>query len=512
MAVAAQPAPQDDVALLPARNQLLLVFGVMTASLLQVLDMTICNVAIPHMQNSLGASPDTISWVLTSYIIASAVAMPITGWLADRVGSRRLFIISVALFVLSSMLCGMAQNLEEMVLFRALQGIGGAFIAPLSQSSLLDTSRPSRQPQMIALWGMGIMIGPILGPILGGYLTQMLNWRWVFFVNVPVGIVSLAILFAQLPSHPIRRRKFDLFGFAMIGLALASLQLLLDRGNSVDWFNSAETWLYLGLTVSATWVAGVHLATAKEPLFDRRLFTNVNFAVALIFMVVVGMAMFASIAVLPPMLQHLFGYDVIDTGLVLMPRGIGVMLSMQISGLLLRKGVDARWLVTAGFLIVAWSLHTMTRWSLDMASFQVITSGLMQGLGIGLVFLPLNASAFTTLLPQLRTDGSSLLNLMRSVGSSVGISIVMTVATRGMQRNHEELAAHITPGLSSSMDISALDRFQQYGEAALTMADLEVNRQAAMIAYLNDFELMKWVCLAAVPMVLLMRKGQRFGR
>ena len=512
MASTASVMPQGDVALLPARNPLLLVFGVMTASLLQVLDMTIANVAIPHMQNSLGASPDTVSWVLTSYIIASAVAMPITGWLADRIGSRRLFITSVTLFVLASMLCGLAQNLEEMVIFRALQGIGGAFIAPLSQSSLLDSSRPSRQPQMIALWGMGVMIGPILGPVLGGYLTETLSWRWVYFVNVPLGILSLSILFAELPSRPIKRRRFDLFGFFMIGLALSSLQLLLDRGNVVDWFTSAESWLYASLAISATWITVIHLATAKEPLFDRHLFANVNFAIALLFMVVVGVSMFAAIALLPPMLQQLFGYDVIDTGLILMPRGVGVLISMQISGLLLRKGVDPRWLVACGFLTVGWSLHTMTGWSLDTDGYHFIVTGLAQGMGIGLVFLAINATAFSTLPPHLRTDGSSLLNLMRSVGSSVGISVVMTLAARGMQTSHEELAAHVTPDLATAVDISTLDRFQQYGEVALRMVDIEVNRQAVMIAYLNDFELMKWLCFATVPLALLMRKAQRQGR
>ena len=505
-------APLADVAQLHARNPLLLIIGVMTASLLQVLDITIANVAIPHMQSSLGASPDTVSWVLTSYIIASAVAMPITGWLADRIGSRRLFLISVTLFVLASMLCGMAQNLEEMVLFRALQGVGGAFIAPLSQSSLLDTTRPSRQPQIIALWGMGIMIGPILGPVLGGWLTETVGWRWVFFVNVPVGALCLAILLTQLPSREIRRRRFDLFGFAMIGLALASLQLLLDRGNVVDWFTSPESWIYATLAISGAWIAAIHMATAKQPLFDRQLFANVNFVIALLFMVVVGVVMFATMALLPPMLQQLFGYDVIDTGIVLMPRGVGVLVSMQISGLLMKRGVDARWLVAVGFLIGAWSLHDMAGWSLEVDTYHFLMTGLVQGLGIGLVFIPLNATAFATLPPHLRTDGSSLLNLTRSVGSSVGISVVMTMLARGVQRNHEELAAHVTPELASGFDLSSLDRFQQYGETALALADMEVTRQAAMIAYLNDFQMMMWLSLASIPLVLLMRPSPRYGR
>jgi len=506
------PAQLEDVAQLPVRSHLLLVVGIMTASLLQVLDITIANVAIPHMQSTLGATPDTISWVLTSYIIASAVAMPITGWLADRIGSRRLFLISVTMFVVSSMLCGLAQNLEEMVLFRTIQGIGGAFIAPLSLSSLLDTTRPSRQPQIIALWGMGVMVGPILGPVLGGWLTEVSSWRWVFFVNVPVGALCLAILFAELPSHPIRRRRFDLFGFAMLATALASLQLLLDRGNTLDWFTSLEIWLWLGLAVAAGWVTIIHSATAKEPLFDRRLFADVNFSVSLVFMVIVGAVMFATMALLPPMLQGLYGYDVIDTGMVLMPRGVGVLISMQLSGLLMRRGVDARWLVALGFLLGAWSLHDMAGWSLEAARWNFVSTGFFQGLGIGLVFIPLNAAAFATLPPELRTDGSSLLNLTRSVGSSIGISIVMTLLARNLQRNHEELAAYVTPQASAMLDLSTLDRFQQYGRAGLAVADAEINRQAAMIAYLNDFHLMMWLSLAAVPLVLLMRRSPRYAR
>ncbi len=514
-AAASQPAaaaPVEDIAQLPVRNHALLVIGVMIASLMQVLDVTIANVAIPHMQASLSATPDTISWVLTSYIIASAVAMPITGWLADRVGSRRLFIFAVVLFVIASMLCGIAQNLEEMVLFRALQGIGGAFIAPLSQSSLLDTTRPSRQPQIIALWGMGVIIGPIIGPVLGGYLTEMLDWRWVFFVNVPFGAVCLALLLAELPSRPLRERRFDLFGFAMIGLALASLQLLLDRGNVVDWFSSIETWVYAGLALRGAWVATIHLSTAKNPLFDRHLFSDVNFAVSMVFLTVVGMTMFATIALLPPMLQRLFGYDVIDTGLVLAPRGIGVLITMQLSGLMLRRGMDGRWMVALGFLIAAWSLYDMAQWSLDVDRWHFIYTGFIQGLGIGFVFIPLNSIAFATLPPPLRTEGSSLLNLARSVGSSIGISVVITLAANNTQRHHAALAEHVTPELASAIDLSSLDRYQRYGEAALMVVDAEVTRQAAMLAYLDDFLLMAGLCAAAAPLVLLMRKAPSFGR
>jgi len=505
-------AELEDVAQLQVPNRWLFMVGVMAASLLQVLDTTIANVAIPHMQASLGATPDTISWVLTSYIITSAVAMPITGWLADRIGSRRLFIGAVAGFIIASALCGIAQNLSEMVVFRALQGVAGAFIAPLSQSWLLDTTKPSRQPQIIAIWGLGVMVGPILGPLIGGWLTENWNWRWVFYVNLPVGIAALAILLAQMPTRPVRKRRFDLLGFAMIAVALSSLQLMLDRGNEADWFQSPEIWIYLGLALSAGWVAIVHMVTAKEPLFHRALFADVNFVISVTFMLVIGVVMFATMALLPPMLQQLIGYDVIDTGMILMPRGVGILISMQVSGYLMRKGVDARWVVAFGFLVGAWSMDWMAHWSLGVDRYNIILSGTVQGLGIGLVFIPLNASAFATLPPNLRTDGSSLLNLTRNVGSSVGISVAMTLLARNTQKVHSELAGHITPNLSSWFDISAIGRFQGYGDAAAALVNAEVTRQAAMVAYVDDFYLMMWLSLAAVPLVLLMRKNTIHSR
>ena len=505
MATASASVPTDDIALLPVGNSLLLTIGIMTASLLQILDSTIANVAIPHMQSSLGSTPETINWVLTSYIIAMAICMPITGWLADRIGSRRLFIASVAAFVVSSMLCGMAQNLTQMVFFRALQGATGAFISPLSQTAMIDTNKPSRQPQMMALWGMGIMIGPILGPILGGWLTENWNWRWVFYVNVPLGAISLAILITSLPSRPIARRRFDLFGFAMVAIALSSIQLLLDRGNHIDWFDSGETWIYVVIAVAATWVGAIHLSSASQPLFNRKLFADRNFIVALFIMVVVGVVMFATMALLPPMLQRLFNYSVIGTGMALMPRGIGTLISMQLAGLMIRRGVDGRVLIGAGFAIAGFSLWEMARWSLAVDNTHVMTSGFVQGIGMGLVFIPLNSSAFATLAPLLRTEGSSLLNLMRSIGASVGISIVTALLGQNLQRSHADLASHVTASITDAIDFSTVDRFQQLGITVLSAIDVEVNRQAAMIAYIDNFYLMMWLSLAAIPLTLLMR-------
>lgn len=501
-AIAIGDEPQLKVA-----NQPLLMVGIMAASLIQILDTTIANVAIPHMQNSLGATAESVTWVLTSYIIASAVAMPITGWLADRVGGRRLFIWSVAAFILTSMLCGMAQNLEEMVLFRAAQGVAGAFIPPLSQSFMLDTARPSRHPQVMAIWGMGIMLGPILGPILGGWLTESANWRWVFYVNLPIGAISLAILMAELPERSATPRRFDLTGFVLIGLTLASLQLMLDRGTLLDWFDSPEIWLYAFVAISGLWLAVIHLASVRQPIFDSALFADRNFAIALGFMVAIGVVMFANMALMPPMLQHLFGYGVIDTGLVLMPRGIGILISMQVSGLLLRRGIDARVIVATGFAITAFSQWQMAHWSLQADQWHFITTGLIQGLGMGLVFIPLNVTAYSTLAPRLRTEASSLLNLARSLGGSVGISIATVLLGYNIQRGHEEIGAHVTGATILSLDLGEIDRYQSAGDVVTTMIDAEVNRQAAMLAYVNDFYLMMWLAIAALPLTLLMRKA-----
>ena len=482
----------------------LLTVAVMGASIMQILDTTIANVAIPHMQSALGATSETVTWVLTSYILASAVAMPITGWLADRIGRRQLFLGAIAGFIVASMACGAAQSLEQMVAFRFLQGISAAFIGPLSQSVMLDINPPEKQARAMSIWGMGIMVGPIMGPILGGWLTESVNWRWVFYVNLPVGILTLAMMWALLPATKTRDRRFDLFGFSMLALGLSALQLLLDRGAHLDWFDSTEIWIELGVAVACLWMFVIHLVTSRDTLFNRQMMADRNLVTAMGFMVVIGIVMFASMALLPPMLQNLFGWPVIDTGWVLAVRGIGILMSMWVAGQLLGK-VDARWMVGTGLGIAALSLWQMSHWSLEMGMQPVIVSGLVQGIGMGLVFIPLNTMAFATIPPQYRTDGSSLLNLLRSIGASVGISVVTTLLGANIQTSHEDMTAHITNSSVSLIDPSTADRFGIVGDTAMAMVNAEINRQAAMVAYVDDFWLMMWVTLAAVPLVLLLR-------
>lgn len=346
----ASAAPVPGKPYLEVQNKGLLTLAIMGAAMIQILDSTIANVAIPHMQTSLGATQDSVTWVLTSYIVAGAVVMPITGWLADRIGSRRLFIWSTIGFIITSMLCGISVNLTEMVIFRVLQGICAAFMAPLSQSILLDINPPERAPKAMAMWGMGVMVAPIFGPMIGGWLTESYNWRWVFYINLPVGIPTVAILLWLLPTRPINRRYFDGLGFGALAIGVATLQLMLDRGQHEDWFESWEIRIEAIIAISALWIFFVHQATTKKPMFDPELVTDRNFGTALIFMVMIGVMMFGVFALLPPMLQTLFGYTVFDTGLLLAPRGIGILMSMMIATRLAGK-IDPRLIVGFGFMV-----------------------------------------------------------------------------------------------------------------------------------------------------------------
>jgi DHA2 family multidrug resistance protein len=488
----------------------MITIAVMLGTLMQVLDTTIANVALPHMQTSLGATQETVNWVLTSYIVASAIAIPITGWLADRVGRKRLFIWTVIGFTIASMLCAAATSLGEMVLFRALQGVAGAFIVPLAQSVLFDINPPERHAKAMAMFGGGIMIGPILGPVLGGWLTDSFNWRWVFIVNLPVGILTTIMLIRFMPSMSVVKRRFDLFGFALLAIAIGGMQMMLDRGEQLDWFQDWEIWIETGLAIACAWMFVVHMVTAKEPIFDPKMFTDRNFATGLFFMAVTGILLLAGLALLPPLLQRLLGYSVLQSGFLTAPRGVGTLISMMVAGRATGR-IDARLLIGAGLLLMALSLWQMSGFSLQMDSHLVIFSGLVQGLGLGLVFVPLQSLAFGTLAPYYRTTAASLLNLSRNIGGSVGISMVTTLLARNVQISHADLATNITPASTPPIEPSILSTLGISGDSVTAILDAEINRQAAMIAYIDDFHLMMIVTLVAVPLLLLLRKPKGAG-
>jgi DHA2 family multidrug resistance protein len=487
-----------------------LTVAIMMAVLLQVLDTTIANVALPHMMASMSATRETINWVLTSYIVASAIAIPITGWLADRVGRKRLFVWSVIAFTAASVLCAMAQNLPQMVVFRALQGVSGAFLVPIAQAVMFDINPPSKHARAMAMFGMGVMIGPILGPVLGGWLTENYNWRWVFLVNLPVGVVCTFLLLRFMPKGEVVRRRFDLFGFFLLAMALGGLQLMLDRGEQLDWFDSWEVWIELALALCGAWMFVVHLATAERPLFDPRMFVDRNFAFALAFMAVTGVLLLAGLALLPPLLQNLFGYSVLDSGFLTAPRGVGTLISMMLAGRLTGK-VDARLLIFGGIGCLALSLWQMSGFTLVMGSRPIILSGVVQGLGLGFIFVPLQALAFASLPPAYRTTGASLLNLARNIGGSVGISVVTFLLARNVQVSHADLAGHINWAAIPAGAQNMLSQVGGAADTAMAMLNGEINRQALMIAYLDDFHAMMWVTLAAMPFVWLLRPARRQG-
>lgn len=495
-----------DKPLLASKHPGLLMAAIMGITICQFLDLTIANVALPHMRTALGASPDTISWVLTSFIIAGVLVLPLTGWLTDRLGSRNMFVGASLLFLVASMLCGAATSLGQMVAFRAIQGIAAAFIGPLSQTAMFDVNKPSKQGQAMSIWGIVVMIGPISGPFLGGFLTDTLNWRWVFYVNLPIGVPALAVLWWLLPSRGRVDRRLDIFGAVALAIALVSLQLMLDRGQDNDWFQAKETWAELLVSLSAFWVFMVHTLQIDHPLFEGAMVRNGNFLGGLAFMVILGIANVALSSVLPTMFQTIYGYSVMQTGMLMAPRGFGVLTTMLVTNRLLGK-VDSRAMIALGYGLAAFSLYMMTKWSLDMDWHQMAISGYVQGLGLGLVFVPVNMVAFSTLAPHYRTDGSTLMTLFRNLGSSFGISAIVAQLSRNMQVSHQDVGSSVTSYSLPAIDpASSAAQLGEYGTAALQMLDGEVTRQAAMIAYLDNFRMMAWLVLLIAPLSFLLKK------
>ena len=490
-------------------NRFLVAVATMLATVMQVIDQTIANVALPHMQGGLAATQDQITWVLTSYIIAAAIAMPLTGWLSGRYGRKRIFMLSVVGFTIASGFCGAAQSLNQMVMFRLVQGVCGAALVPLSQAILLDVfPREQRGPAM-ALWGVGIMVGPILGPTLGGYLTDNFDWRWVFYINLPVGVLAwLGIAMSIEETKLDRERPFDFFGFAMLSLGMGGLQMFLDRGELKDWFGSLEIQVEAALAALGFYSFIVHSLTAEHPFLHPAIFRDRNLVSGLVVGFVVGIVLLASAALLPPLLQGLMDYPVMTTGIVMGPRGVGTMITMVIAGRLIPRS-DARWMIFVGFLITAYSLWDMAqRFSLQMDTWSVVWTGFVQGLGLGLIFPPLSTIAFATLPPQLRTEAAGIFNLARNAGSSVGVSVTMAVFARNMQVAHAAIAQHVTPFLHTPALPHLWNLRSTAGLAAL---NAEVTRQAAMVAYVDDFILMMVVTLAAIPLIALMRSPSRLA-
>ena len=484
----------------------LITTSVMLASFLQSLDLTIANVALPHIQGSVSATPEQISWVLTSYIVAAAITTPLSGWLADRYGRKKILVASAAGFTLASALCGASNALWQIVAFRLLQGVCGAALVPQSQAVLLDINPPERHGRAMAIWLMALTVAPALGPVLGGWLTDNYSWRWVFYVNVPLGILCVFGMLASICESERRSSSFDFFGFATLSVAVAAFQFMLDRGQMQDWFNSTEIRLEAAVAGLAFYLFTVHTLTATQVPFVRPiLFRDRNFTVGNVLILLLGIVMYAGLSLLPPMLQDLRGYPVTLAGLATAPRGLGSFLATILIGRLVSR-VDPRLLLGLGLLLTAVSLWQMCEFAPQMDDHLVMLSGFLNGIGIAFAYVPISAVCFATLAAQLRSEGTSMFNLLRNIGSSVGISVTQALLTRNTQIVHASLGEHVSIygqhfhmgaplGMARPQQIAALNAI--------------VTQQAQWIAYIDDFKLLFILTLACLPLIALLRPVPR---
>lgn len=479
---------------------------VILATLMQALDMTIANVSLPYIQGSVAATQDQIEWVLTSYIVAAAIMTPPTGFLAGRLGLKRLFLISVTGFTIASMLCGMAQSLAQIVLFRVLQGAFGAALVPLSQSVMFSIYPKEKQGSAMALWGMATMAAPILGPVLGGWLTEYYSWRFVFYINLPVGFLAFLGMVAFLPkSRANVAMKLDWFGFGTLSIAIGALQILLDRGELLDWFTSPEIWGEAIIAASAFYLFLVHTFTADEPFVPPALFRDRNFASGVLFVAIIGLTSYASLALQPTFLQSLMRFPILTAGFVMGPRGLGTMCAMMVVGRLIGR-VDTRLLLAIGLGITAWSFHAMVGWTPDVSQTTIVAIGVIQGVGLGFLFVPLSTATLSTLSSANRTEGAGLYNLSRNIGSSIGISMVTSLLVHNTQINHAGIAQNITAVNLALADPAIQKVWNPLTEAGRAALDALITRQAEIIAYLDDYKLLMIATIAVIPLLVVFKK------
>jgi MFS transporter, DHA2 family, multidrug resistance protein len=490
-----------------ARHRGMITACIICATLLQSLDQTIANVALPYMQGSFSASYDEITWVLTTYITAAAIMTAPVGWLAARFGRKRLFVFCIVGFTITSMLCGAAQSLDQIVAFRLMQGVCSAALVPLSQAILFDIYPHERRGFAMAVWGMGVMIGPILGPTLGGYLTELYNWRYVFYINLPAGVLATLGLILFMPDTAGETRlRFDWFGFGVLAVGIGAFQMVLDRGNNQDWFTSKEIIIEAVLGGLGIYLFLVHMAWAPRPLIRPVLFRDVNFSAGLVLMFAVGTILVSSIALMAPWLQTLGNYPVATAGLLMAPRGIGNLATITLCGRLSTR-VDSRYLVAIGLLMQCWSFWVMTGWTPDVSAHELIITIAVQGAGLGLVFTPLQVLAFATLAPSLRTEGAAVFSLGRNIGAAIGVSVTTSLLAHNTQALHEVIGASVNP---FNRTLQALGSANEWLDPAslhgAVMLDRMIHYQAQIIAYINDYVLMIFTTMPALLLLLLMRR------
>ena len=503
-------------------NPWLVAIAVMLGTFLEVLDTTVVNVSLPHIAGSLSATVDQATWVLTSYLVANAIVLPMTGWLANHFGRKRILLLSVGGFTLASFLCGIAPNLPALIFFRVVQGATGGGLQPLSQAILLETFPPEDRGKAMAFWALGIVVAPMLGPVLGGWITDSYSWRWVFYINLPIGIaaVVMTVLFVFDPPY-IRRasEKIDYWGIGMLAVGIGSLQILLDKGQESDWFGSD---FIRALGVMA--VVGLVLFVVRElrtdhPIVDLRVFRIPTYATGVFLMTILGFVLYGSTVLIPIWLQELMGYSSLNAGFAMLPRGLGSFLFMPIVGILMSK-VEARKLLVTGLLISSTSLFLLGSLNLTAGYWNIFWPQLIQGLSMGLLFVPLTTITNDPIPKAEMGNAASLFNLMRNLGASLGIASVTTLIARNTQAHINVLGAHVTPydpGTRRAFE-AARAGFQARGADAATATRMAwaaifgtVQQHAAMLSFLDAFRLLGFLFLLVLPLILLMRKPRQGG-
>jgi DHA2 family multidrug resistance protein len=488
-------------------NRTAVTLCVMAGVFMQALDTTIANVALPYMQGSVSASQDEIAWVLTSYIVAAAIMTAPAGFLAGRFGARNVYLVSIAGFTVASMLCGASQTLDQIVICRVLQGIFGAALVPLAQAMLFNITPPEDRGNSMAYFSIVVMVAPVIGPVLGGWLTEYLSWRYVFYVNMPFGLATLIVGLICLPKpDSVSAQKFDWLGFAAIGIAIGAFQLLLDRGVEKDWFASPEIIIEAVVAGLAFYIFLVQTFTARQPFIRPALFRNRNYSAGTVMIALISLTYFASMTLQPPFLQGMMNYSVLTSGLTMGPRGFGTMASMLVVGRLTGK-VDVRILMAFGLALGALSFYHMSHWTTDISQRTIILTGVIQGVGMGFVFVPLNTVALGALSAQQRAEGASVFNLSRNLGSSAGISLMNGLLVHNQQVIQSGLAAGITPfnrNIGETILTHYWDPATRAGAAALNAV---MQQQVGIIAYSDDYTTLMLATLFAVPVLMLFKRA-----